>query len=131
MQDEIKKISLKKEVSTREKEQLNAKITDKKLQENKCTIILDNIGLKLGVKNKADIVNVLKSKLEYLKTHNMQKYLELMGQNVEQQQQMHAWMCLYDKRDYLKGLKINNDFLSKWLYFSLKLINKYDKIRRV
>jgi hypothetical protein len=89
VQDEIKKMSLKKEVSTREKEPLNAKITDKKLQENKCTIILENIGLKLGVKNKADIVNVLKSKLEYLKTHNMQKYLELMGQNVEQQQ-MHA-----------------------------------------
>lgn len=83
-------MSLKKEVSTREKEQLNPKITDKKLQENKCAIILDNIGLKLGVKNKADIVNVLKSKLEYLKTHNMPKYLELMRQGEEQQQQMHA-----------------------------------------
>ncbi len=81
MQDEINKISLKKDLSTREKEQVNAKVAEKKLQENKCAIILDNIGLKLGVKNKADIVNVLKSKLEYLKTHNMNKYLELMGLN--------------------------------------------------
>jgi hypothetical protein len=41
---------------------------------------LDNVALKLGVKDKGDILNALKNKLEYLKTHNMPKYLELMGQ---------------------------------------------------
>jgi hypothetical protein len=40
---------------------------------------LDNIALKLGVKDKSEIVNVLKAKLDYLKAHNMPKYLELMG----------------------------------------------------
>lgn len=81
-------MSLKKETSTKEKQNSNPRVGDKKLQENKCAIILDNIALKLGVKDKSDIVNVLKNKLEYLKTHNMPKYLELMGG--QQEQSMHA-----------------------------------------
>jgi hypothetical protein len=84
VQDEIKKMSLKKELTSREKELLNPKMNEKRLQENKCAIILDNIALKLGVKDKSEIVNVLKNKLDYLKTHNMPKYLELMGQQQEE-----------------------------------------------
>lgn len=76
-------MSLKKQSSTKEKE-ANHKDYEKKLHENKCAIILDNIALKLGVKDKNEIVNVLKTKLEYLKTHNLPKYLELMGQKDEQ-----------------------------------------------
>ncbi len=88
VQDEIKKMSLNKELGGRDKELLDPKANEKKLQENKCAIILDNIALKLGVKDKGDIVNVLKNKLDYLKTHNMPKYLELMGQ--QQEQPLHA-----------------------------------------
>lgn len=84
VQDEIKKMSLKKEVSSRDKELLSPKVNEKRLQENKCAIILDNIALKLGVKDKSEIVSVLKNKLDYLKSHNMPKYLELMGQQQEQ-----------------------------------------------
>ena len=36
---------------------------DKKSHDNRYAIILDNIALKLGVKDKADIVNVLKNKI--------------------------------------------------------------------
>jgi len=93
VQDEIKKMSLKKE-TTKEKEH-NHRDYDKKVHENKCAIVLDNIAMKLGVKDKSDIVNVLKSKLEYLKTHNMPKYLELMGQ--KQESTLNAWILIRSK----------------------------------
>lgn len=51
---------------------------------------MDNIALKLGVKDKKEIVGVLKNKIEYLKTHNMPKYLELMGESGKGE--LHAWL---------------------------------------
>lgn len=73
-------MSSKKQSTNKEKE-LCHKENDKKIQDNKCAIILDNIALKLGVKDKSEIAKVLKSKLEYLKTHNFPKYQELIGEN--------------------------------------------------
>jgi hypothetical protein len=108
VQDEIKKMSLNKELGGRDKELLDPKANEKKLQENKCAIILDNIALKLGVKDKGDIVNVLKNKLDYLKTHNMPKYLELMGQ--QQEQPLHAWKIQKPK------LRINDYSMCYFLY---------------
>ena len=47
---------------------------------NKYAIIIDNIQLKLGLKDKKDVVNVLKTKLQYIKVNNPIRYMELMGQ---------------------------------------------------
>lgn len=72
---------MKKESSNKEKENIT-KPNEKKVHNNKYAIILDNVALKLDVKDKKDIINVLKEKINYLKTHNMPKYLEIIGQNV-------------------------------------------------
>lgn len=73
-------MSSKKESNNKEKDS-SYKENDKKIQDNKCAIILDNIALKLGVKEKSEIATVLKNKLEYLKTHNFSKYQELTGKS--------------------------------------------------
>ena len=67
-------MTLKKQVKCLNQQKKCNNKNDGKWNEVKSNIILDNISLKLGVKDKKEIVNVLKSKLEYLKKHNMQKY---------------------------------------------------------
>ena len=46
------------------------KANEEKQSDNKYAIILDNIALKLGVKDKKDIVSCLQQKLDYLKLHH-------------------------------------------------------------
>ncbi len=52
-------MSIKKENSNKEKENIN-KPNEKKVHNNKYAIILDNVALKLDVKDKKDILTVLK-----------------------------------------------------------------------
>ena len=83
VQEEIKKMAAKRDRTsngTGKDKQNGRNDNERKSNDNKYAIMLDNIALKLGVQDKKDIVNVLKSKLQYLKTHNMPKYLQLMGQ---------------------------------------------------
>lgn len=79
MQEEIKKMSYKKQPN--KQKEFPQKGNDKRVQQDKCAIILNNIALKLGVKDKSEVVGVLKSKLEFLKTQNPGKYEEIMSRN--------------------------------------------------
>jgi len=60
-----------------------SKAIEEKQNENKYAIILDNIALKLGVKDKKDIVGCLKQKLDFLKNNHYDKYVELMENKAE------------------------------------------------
>jgi hypothetical protein len=59
-----------------------SKLTESQIKNtNILKIILNNISLKLGVKNTAEIVPFLKTKLAELKISNPLKYNEILGQS--------------------------------------------------
>lgn len=60
-------MSLKKDKKECKDKAIHQNTISNQVSDNKYAIILDNIALKLGVKDKRDVVKVLKEKLNYLK----------------------------------------------------------------